>query len=221
MSFRNANITGMLKQIYREPNRSGLPFRLIGIAEEEERMKSIVELARRNQEVGVGLMLRDPGHRPERVRALASRALWHTLPPNLSLIANGCDVEGIPWTHLPGVDLRRRASLGTRPVKPFGCSVHSCDETRLAETLKPDYLLLSPIFPTVSKLGIPALGLTALRECSEGTAVPIVALGGITSTKCVRECLDAGAFGVAGVSLFDQANASNLQRVVDLLKERI
>jgi thiamine-phosphate pyrophosphorylase len=65
-----------------------------------------------------------------------------------------------------------------------------------------DYIVLAPVFAPLSKsMPQPPLGLEKLREAAESVAVPVVALGGITETNA-RACTDAGAAGVAGISLF-------------------
>jgi thiamine-phosphate pyrophosphorylase len=66
-----------------------------------------------------------------------------------------------------------------------------------------DYIVLAPVFQPISKTGSGAvLGVGALREASRLTAVPILALGGVTREN-ERACVEAGAAGIAGISYFD------------------
>jgi thiamine-phosphate pyrophosphorylase len=93
-----------------------------------------------------------------------------------------------------------------------GVSCHSLAETLSAESAGADYVLLGPIFATASKLPYgPPLGLAKLREIAAQVKVPILALGGITVDR-VRCCLEAGATGIAGISVFQNCG---------LLEERV
>jgi thiamine-phosphate pyrophosphorylase len=83
-----------------------------------------------------------------------------------------------------------------------GVSCHSLEEALAAAAARADYILLGPIFETPSKLAYgPPLGLAKLREVAAQVSVPILALGGVTVERA-RACLEAGAAGVAGISIF-------------------
>ncbi|MDQ2899569.1 MAG: thiamine phosphate synthase, partial [Acidobacteriota bacterium] len=45
------------------------------------------------------------------------------------------------------------------------------------------------------------LGLAALREAAASVHIPVLALGGISGAR-IRQCMDQGAAGVAGIGLF-------------------
>ena len=107
--------------------------------------------------------------------------------------------------------------LGTQSVPPqavrkqmpegflLGVSCHSSDDVRQAETAGADYVVLGPIFETPSKMAYgPPLGLSALREAASVTSIPILALGGINVER-VRGCFEAGATGIAGIRIFQDA----------------
>ena len=65
-----------------------------------------------------------------------------------------------------------------------------------------DYAVLAPIFAPLSKPATaPPLGLDALRSIASKTRIPLIALGGITAENA-SECMDAGAAGVAGITIF-------------------
>lgn len=96
-----------------------------------------------------------------------------------------------------------------------GVSCHSFEEALAAESAGADYVLLGPIFETTSKLSYGApLGLAKLREVAGRMKIPLLALGGITVER-VKPCLEAGATGIAGISLFQNC-ASLEERVREL-----
>jgi len=83
-----------------------------------------------------------------------------------------------------------------------GVSCHSLEEALSTEPAGADYVVLVPIFETPSKLPYgPPLGLGKLREVTTRVKMPVLALGGITVER-VRSCLEAGATGIAGITLF-------------------
>lgn len=88
-----------------------------------------------------------------------------------------------------------------------GVSCHSLDEALAAEAAGADYALLGPIFETPSKLAYgPPLGIEKLRSVTERVKIPVLALGGMTVER-VRPCLEAGAAGIAGISIFQSADS--------------
>lgn len=79
-----------------------------------------------------------------------------------------------------------------------GVSVHSLDEAIAADRGAADYLLLSPVFPTISKsmdgrLALSPAGVSAIRQQVKG---PLIGLGGIDSEN-FSEVMSAGADAVA------------------------
>jgi thiamine-phosphate diphosphorylase len=105
-------------------------------------------------------------------------------------------------------------------VEPLlvGRSVHSAeDAARVAATGSVDYLIFGTVFPTRSKrVGQPVSGVAALRDAVRAAApVPVLAIGGVTKQNA-GEVADAGAAGVAAISLFadEVAEASQLAETV-------
>jgi thiamine-phosphate pyrophosphorylase len=93
----------------------------------------------------------------------------------------------------------------------IGASTHSLAEGTNARDGGADFVVFGPIFPTPSKEGYgPPRGVSSLADvASELSPFPVLALGGI-SIENARECLRAGASGIAGISLFQ--TAENLSR---------
>jgi thiamine-phosphate pyrophosphorylase len=97
-----------------------------------------------------------------------------------------------------------------------GASCHSLEEATEAEAGGADYVVLGPIFETPSKLVYgPPLGLEKLREVAARVKMPLLALGGVTVER-VGACRQAGAAGVAGISIFQ--NCSSLAARVSELR---
>lgn len=86
---------------------------------------------------------------------------------------------------------------------PFLCgqSAHTKEEAYQSVTRGMDYIYFSPIFPTTSKLNVPAKGLQALTDICQVVEIPVLALGGMTHTN-TRKVIRAGAQGYASISMF-------------------
>ncbi len=107
-----------------------------------------------------------------------------------------------------GVHLRDRSiSPGRiRQMAPadFVISVacHDGESVLRAASEGADYAVLAPIFEPLSKVsGVPPLGLDALRSIASKAGIPVIALGGITAENA-PQCVEAGAAGVAGITMF-------------------
>ena len=79
----------------------------------------------------------------------------------------------------------------------IGVSTHSIREVEQANREGADYVLFGPIFDTPSKRPFgPPLGVAALTEACHCSAIPVFAVGGVTSLL-VSDIRRAGAHGVA------------------------
>lgn len=115
--------------------------------------------------------------------------------------AVGADGVHLPSDSLPLSRVRGRAGL----AGIVGISCHTEDDVEQAAQEGASYVLLGPVFPTPSKTGTPPLGLPVLETLCRRFPVPILALGGVT-TENAADCVRAGAAGVAGIRLFQQAS---------------
>lgn len=113
--------------------------------------------------------------------------------------------------HAHGVHLRT-SSLPTAvarqllgPQRLIGVSTHSLEETKAAESEGADFVVLGPIYDTLSKrmYGEP-LGLKILENACRTSRIPIYAIGGVTPER-VPELCGSGAHGVAVISSILQA----------------
>ncbi len=102
--------------------------------------------------------------------------------------------------HVGQDDLPVAAARQLIPGKLLGVSVSGLSEISAAEAAGADYLGIGPIFPTPSKSdALPAVGLDVLYRARLVTALPIVAIGGITLENAGR-VKEAGADAVAVIS---------------------
>jgi thiamine-phosphate pyrophosphorylase len=81
----------------------------------------------------------------------------------------------------------------------LGTSAASVEEAKAGEALGATYVGAGPVWETPTKLDAdPAIGLEGLAEICEAVSVPVIAIGGIDAGNA-RDCIDAGAYGVAVV----------------------
>ncbi len=136
--------------------------------------------------------------------ALRLRALTQACGARLLLNATlELAVElGTDGVHLSSARLRR---LCSRPEVPAGfliaASCHDREELALAETIAADFVVISPIVPTPSHPGAPAIGWFGFQGLLESTDLPAYALGGLAPDDGATARAH-GAIGVAGISAF-------------------
>lgn len=97
-----------------------------------------------------------------------------------------------------------------------GVSTHSVEAVQEAQAEGADYAIFGPIFATPSKLayGLPQ-GTGKLAEACRSVSLPLLAIGGITAENA-RECMRAGAAGIAAIRLFQ--DAKDLGSLVKVLR---
>ena len=109
-------------------------------------------------------------------------------------IALACHAGGV---HLPA------NSPSPRSIVPagflIGISCHTIEELRTAEMEGADFAVYGPVFASPGKG--PAIGLDALRAAVRCVRMPVYALGGVTEGNA-ESCIEAGAYGIAGIRLF-------------------
>ncbi|MEH1950381.1 MAG: thiamine phosphate synthase [Nostoc sp.] len=83
----------------------------------------------------------------------------------------------------------------------FGKSCHSLKSIKEAEDEGLDYVFFSPIFATPTHPEAKGIGLDMLTKACKSTQMKVFALGGINENN-YQKCLDAGASGIAAISMF-------------------
>lgn len=109
----------------------------------------------------------------------------------------GCDFIHLGQEDLDSADLTAIRNAGAR----LGISTHDKAELTRALDLRPDYIALGPIYPTILKqMKWHAQGLDRLRDWRERVGqTPLVAIGGMSVDRAAG-AFDAGADCVAAVT---------------------
>ena len=132
----------------------------------------------------------------ERVGALARGAgvpFFVNDRPDVALAA------GADGVHLGQRDLPVEWARRVFPDALIGRSSHAPADAERALAERADYFAVGPVWPTPTKPGRPAAGLSYVRDvAARAPAVPWFAIGGIT-VENVHEVLDAGATRIAVV----------------------
>lgn len=144
------------------------------------------------------VQLREKNYSRAALRGLALRMLPLMQPYGARLLLNadiGLATEiGADGVHLNGGQL---ADLHERPaVEWCTASCHSAAELRRAQELGCDFALLSPVLPTLSHPGEPALGWDKFAEIAAGCSIPVYALGGLQRAD-METAWQHGAHGIA------------------------
>ena len=112
------------------------------------------------------------------------------------------DFPAAGW-HLTSAQLRKYASAG-RPFpegRLLAASCHDAEELALAASMGVEFVTLSPVQPTESHPGEPALGWDKAAELIAGFNQPVYLLGGLGPQQA-EQAWEHGAQGVAGIRAF-------------------
>lgn len=153
----------------------------IQIREKDLAARELLLLTRRAVELGAG--------RPTRI-----------LVNSRTDIALAAGAHGV---HLPADSISPRCLRAIAP-RGFlvGVSTHERYEILAAQEGGADFVVFGPVFSPGSKTSnLPAIGPEGLRAAVQGLTIPVFALGGITRENA-ELCIEAGAAGIAGISLF-------------------
>jgi thiamine-phosphate pyrophosphorylase len=142
----------------------------------------------------------------EKAHATSTRVLINDRL-DVALAANAAGVHlGEKSIPLEVVTEWRRSS--GRMDFQIGVSCHSLEAACAAATGGADYIFFGPVFATPSKAAFGApQGIDRLREVCAFVKIPVLAIGGV-NLENARDCLKAGASGIAAIRLFQNAKDS-------------
>jgi len=185
-------------------------------------------------EHGIAVLLREPGRRGSEILAPDGRLSGlrrlcdrHGVRVLLAVdqadlddavrALNTCGLQGLQLRGDPGLQVLRfaRERLGD------GILGRSCHGDPQPGNDLVDYTCFAPVFkPKTRDHGVAkeAVGVEALARWTADTDAAIFALGGIAPGKA-RACVDAGAFGLAGISTFFGSHAKVAEDVAKLCAE--
>jgi len=147
-------------------------------------------------------------------------------------LATGADGVHLSSMDLPASEVR--AIIGKTAAQDSGevyrdfvvaSSCHSAEDVAQAYAHGADFVVFGPVFEKVMPPARSGVGISVLRDVCitpespknvEGVPVPrlpVLALGGITLQNA-RECVAAGAAGIAAIRLFQENDVSELVRVL-------
>ena len=168
--------------------------------------RCLVEQARRAAGAGVDLIhIRERDLGGASLAALVSDLVAVTRGSTTRVVVNDridvALVSGADGVHLRGDSVSVVAARRLLPPPLLvGRSVHTVQEASAASDA--DYLIAGTVFPSAAKPGAAELlGLDGLRAIVSASAVPVLAIGGITPDR-IAEVLAAGAAGIAAIGLF-------------------
>jgi thiamine-phosphate pyrophosphorylase len=161
-----------------------------------------------------------------RLEELARRAVAavRAAGGNTRLLVNSrCDVAlaaGADGVHLRSHDIsaaeaRELFRRAGRAAPLLAVSCHSAEDVARAAAEGASFAVFGPVFgkPGAEPQGLEALG----AACAAAPGLPVLALGGVISVERARQCVQAGAAGVAGIRLFQEGDVEDMVRALQEL----
>ncbi len=128
-------------------------------------------------------------------------------------IAIACRADGVHLrsNDISPLEVRKIWEQTGHAASPLvSVSSHSAADVARAASEGADFALFAPVFEKKDLPQAGAAGLDGLREACR-QKIPVLALGGI-SIENARDCLDAGAAGIAAIRLFQDNDIAEVVR---------
>jgi thiamine-phosphate pyrophosphorylase len=113
-------------------------------------------------------------------------------------LASGAHGVHLPANGLSPADARSIFKKAGKRDAIVAASTHSLQEVSEAREQGADFVVFGPVFEKNAQ--VTTDGLQRLQEACR-VSIPVFALGGVTQENA-RQCLEAGATGIAGIRLF-------------------
>jgi len=160
---------------------------------------AFVERARHALDRGLRLVqVREKDWPLARVRALGDRLLALAQPYGARLLLNGDAARARDWgfagVHWTAAALAQASERPSDLICAASC--HTRDDIAKAGALELDFVVLGPVAATPTHPRAMPLGWDGFAANTEGTSVPVFALGGL-ATRDLDTAIDRGAHGVA------------------------
>jgi 8-oxo-dGTP diphosphatase len=143
------------------------------------------------------VQLREKAFAPAEYAALATTVAARCQAHGASLLINADIALAAQVGAGIHLNSQQLAKLTTRPDLPWvGASCHDATELARAAALGCDLIVLSPVLPTASHPGEPALGWAQFNALVQASPIPVYALGG-QSADTLQTARGHGAHGIA------------------------
>ena len=113
-------------------------------------------------------------------------------------LAETCSAEGVHWPE------RLMPSERGGAFRIVTAAAHDAKAVARANAARLDACVLSPVFPSASASAQGELGVFSASQIARASAIPVIALGGVTATNATR-LSGRGFAGVAAVDAFLEA----------------
>lgn len=159
--------------------------------------------------------IREKQKSPLTVFRMIERIIEEGVPADKIIINDRADlalVSGTKGVHLGERSLPVEAVKQSFPEFMIGRSVHDLNGAIKGVHSQADYIVYGHVFPTMSKSGLKAKGIDALKEIVQAVSIPVIPVGGIKPDH-IEQISRTGAAGLAVMSgIFDASHPLKASR---------